>query len=54
MHAIWSTLQTIKSAQFMFDNDLGQQKAGMAVMVWHMNGYNLNQRTFLYKIKSSY
>lgn len=33
----------------MFDNDLGQQKAGMAVMVWHMNGYNLNQRTFLYK-----
>jgi hypothetical protein len=38
----------------MFDNDLGQQKAGMAVMVWHMNGYNLNQRTFLYKIKSSY
>ena len=38
----------------MFDNDLGQQKAGMAIMVWHMNGYNLNQRTFLYKIKSSY
>ena len=33
----------------MFDSDLGQQKAGMAVMVCHVNGYNLNQRTFLYK-----
>lgn len=33
----------------MFGSDLGKQKAGMAVRVWHMNGYNLNQRTFLYK-----
>ena len=38
----------------MFDSDLGQPKAGMAVMVRHMNGYNLNQRTFYIKIKSSY
>ena len=33
----------------MFDSDLGHPKAGMAVMVQHMNGCNLNQRTFLYK-----